>query len=92
MRVKFNRKGQQKKFFQKVFINLNCPSLIAFLQYGLDVPYSTLKNYFSESRLIPENFFKDLCYLSKINLESLDIVYLDENWGQVKGGKKSKRK
>ena len=84
-RVKF-RKGEQRKFVQKVLDNLNCPSLRAFLQFGLDVNYSTLKNYFVEDRLLPENLFKDMCYLAKVDIGNLNVEYLDENWGQIKGG------
>lgn len=89
-RVKF-KKQEQRKFIQNVLENINCPSLRAFLQFGLDVKYSTLKNYFVEERLLPEKLFKEMCYLSKISENNLEIVYLEKNWGQVKGGKKSRK-
>jgi len=89
-RIKF-KKGEQRKFIQRVLNELNCPSLRAFLQFGLDVPYSTLKNYFVEERLLPESLLRDMCYLSKMNIEKLDVEYLDENWGRVKGGRKSRK-
>ncbi len=81
-RVKF-RKGEQRKFLKSVLVNVNCPSLRSFVQFGFEVPYSTLKNYFNESRLLPESFFRDLCFLAKINCKSLDVMYLESNWGQV---------
>lgn len=87
-RVKF-KKGEQRKFIKDVLEKLNCPSLRALNQFGFDISYSTLKNYFVESRLLPEDFFRDLCYLAKINVDDLDVKFLEENWGQVKGGKGS---
>ena len=89
-RVKF-KKGEQRKFIQNVLSEINCPSLRAFLQFGLGVPYSTLKNYFVEVRLIPEDLFRDLCYLAKMKVEDLDVEYLGEHWGKVRGGKKGRK-
>lgn len=85
-RVKF-RKGFQRKFIQKVLNELNCPSLKELINRGFDIPYSTLKNYFSELRLIPFNLFEELCGIAKIDIKSLDIEILNSNWGQIKGGK-----
>ncbi|MCX6750060.1 MAG: hypothetical protein NTZ83_01240 [Candidatus Pacearchaeota archaeon] len=84
-RVKF-RKGEQRKFLKEVLEKINCPSLRE-LRNRLGVNYSTLKNYFNEERCLPENLFSDLLYISKINKERYLIEYLEENWGQVKGGK-----
>ena len=86
-RIKF-KKTEQRKFLKKILIKLNCPSLRALNQFGFEIPYSTLKNYFNESRLLPENLFRDLCYLTKIDPKNLNIKYLEKNWGQVLGGKK----
>ena len=86
-RVKFKKNGQ-KRFLKLVLKRLNCPSLRSLNQFGFGISYSTLKNYFSESRTLPENFFKDLCHISKINLKKFNFKYLDGNWGQIKGGKK----
>ena len=72
---------------KNVLEKLNCPSLRAFLQFGLGVPYSTLKNYFSEKRLIPKKVFEDMCKLANLNTDDFNVKYLDKNWGQVKGGK-----
>jgi hypothetical protein len=89
-RVKFIR-GAQRKFLQKVLEAINCPSLRELINRGFDVPYSTLKNYFSEKRLLPEDLFNSLCYVAKIDPDSLDVEFLDENFGKVKGGKKSRK-
>jgi len=85
-------KGMQRDFLKKVLFNLSCPSLRALNQFGLDLSYSTLKNYFNESRTIPLELFNNLCYLSKINKESLGFKIISGNWGQSKGGKISKRR
>jgi len=71
-RIKFNS-GEQRLFLKKVLEELNCPSLRALNQFGFEIPYSTLKNYFVESRVIPENFFNDLCYLAKIEKKKLNF-------------------
>jgi len=89
-RIKFN-KGQQRKFLKKVLEKINCPSLKELINRGFDIPYSTLKNYFNESRSLPEDLFNDLCYISKIKPSSLKIEILNKTWGQVKGGRKGKK-
>ncbi len=88
-RIKF-KKGEQRKFIKDVLKNINSPS-IKELANRLSINYSTLKNYIVEERLLPENIFDNLCFISKINKSELDVEYLEENWGQVKGGKISKR-
>lgn len=85
-RIQFE-KSQQRKFLKKVLKKTNCPNLRTFNQFGFDIPYSTLKNYLSEKRNLPENFFKELCKLAKIDTTKLKIKYLGKNWGQIKGGK-----
>lgn len=92
MRVKFEDRYGQKKFLNLVLKNLSCPSISAFDQFGFEIPYSTMKNYFSELRFLPKELFDNLCYLAKINPEDLKISFLDESWGKSKGGKKSKKK
>ncbi len=89
-RIQF-QKGQQKKFLQDILEKINCPSLRELINRGFDIPYSTLKNYFSEKRNLPEDFFKELCKLAKINSTKLKIKTLEKNWGQIRGGKKSKK-
>ncbi len=90
-RIQFKKDGLQRDFLQRVLVSINCPSLRELINRGFDVPYSTLKNYYSEQRLLPENLFKDLCYVAKIDESSLDVEYLESNFGQVKGGLKSKK-
>lgn len=84
MRVLF-KKGEQRKFLQKVLKNLACPTLNELRNRGFEINYSTLKNYFNESRTLPKELFLELCEISKIEPEAL---FLKENWGQVKGGKR----
>jgi hypothetical protein len=91
MRVKF-AKGGQRKFIDLVIEKVNSPSLRGLLQFGLNVPYSTLKNYYVEERLLSEELFLDLCGLARLDKDSFDVTLLEENWGKVKGGMKSKRK
>ena len=88
MRVKF-KKGKQRKFLKEVLEKLNCPNLRAFNQFGFEIPYSTLKNYYSEARNLPEKLFEDLILISKINKKEIEFELLEENFGQVLGGKKS---
>jgi len=86
MRIKF-KKGKQREFLNLAIKKLNCVSLRGILQFGLDASYDCLKNYYIERRLMNKDFFEDLCHLSKINVNDLKIDYLEDNWGQVKGGK-----
>lgn len=89
-RVKF-RKGQQKKFLKDVLNKINCPSLRELIRRGFDINYSTLKNYYNESRLLSEELFVSLCEVGKIDSSKLNVKYIEGNFGQIKGGKKSKR-
>jgi hypothetical protein len=89
-RIKF-WKGQQRKFFDLVIFNLNSPSLRGLIQFGLKINYQTLKSYYNENRTLPEDFFKDLCILGKIDEKNAKVRVLDENWGQRKGGKNSRK-
>ncbi|MEM3112941.1 MAG: hypothetical protein QXI33_00770 [Candidatus Pacearchaeota archaeon] len=91
MRVKFLEKNGQRKFMKDVLVSTNCPSLRSFGQFGLDIPYSTMKNYYSEKRIIPKNLFDKLCYMAKFNNKNFKIEFVSDYWGQSKGGKKSKR-
>lgn len=84
------KKHEQRKFLNLVIKKLDCISLRGILQFGFDIPYSSLKNYYIERRLLPKSFFLDLCYLAKIDSESLDVEYVKGNWGQIKGGRKKK--
>jgi len=89
-RVKFGQ-GEQKKFFKEVLEKINCPSLRELINRGFDIPYSTLKNYYSEVRLLPKDFFDKLCFISEIDFKKFKIEFLEENFGQIIGGKKSQK-
>ena len=88
-RVKFPP-GMQRNFLQNVLESINCPSLRELINRGFEIPYSTLKNYYSEQRLLPFDLFDKLCYLAKINKDKLNVEFLNSNFGQVLGGRKSK--
>lgn len=85
------KKGKQRKFLQSVLNKLNCVSLRSLNQFGFSIPYGTLKCYYTEKRLLPKSFFEQLCYLGKLNNKDFSFTILNENWGQIKGGKKNKR-
>jgi len=89
-RIRF-RKGEQRKFLDLVILNLDSPSLRGLLQFGFNVNYSTLKNYYCEDRLMPEDLFGDFCLVGRIEKGKFRFGFVDRNWGQVKGGKKKKR-
>ncbi len=86
-RVKF-KVGEQRKFLKEVLIKLNCPTLRAFEQFGFNIPYSTMKNYLAEERNLPENFFNELISLTKIEKKKFHFKILEDNFGQIIGGKK----
>ncbi len=90
MRIKF-RKGKQREFIDRVLRVCACPSLRELINRGIDVDHSSLKSYYSERRLLPKGLFEVLCELSDMNKDYFDFREIDENWGQVKGGKISKR-
>ena len=85
-RVKFYD-GEQRKFLDRVVLNLNCVSVRGILQFGVNIKYSTLKNYYIERRLLPSELFEDLCHIAKIEPRKLKVKIIDGNWGQVKGGR-----
>ena len=89
-RVKF-RKGLQRNFIQEVLKRINCPSLRELINRGIDINYSTLKNYYNEDRLISEGIFNELIGISGLNKSEFNFELIDENWGQVKGGKISRK-
>lgn len=86
MRIKF-KKGEQRKFIQKVLVISGCPSLSELRRRGFDINYSTLKNYFNEDRTLPENLFNELVEFGKLSKEDFVFEVLEENWGKIKGGK-----
>jgi hypothetical protein len=89
-RIKFF-KGEQRRFLDLCIEKLNLTSARGLLQYGFKTNYSSIKNYYCERRLIPSSLFYDLCYLSKINPETIKFEIINGNWGQSKGGKISRR-
>ncbi len=89
-RVSFE-KGRQREFLDFIVLKMNSPSLRGLLQFGFSLNYSTLKNYYNESRKMPLSFFEDLCTLAGFDLSEFNVKILDENWGRVKGGKIGKR-
>jgi len=90
MRIKF-KKGFQKKFLQEVLLKINCPSLRELRKRGFEVSYSSLKNYFTERRNLSLELFEQLLEVSGLNKKDFDYEVLDDNFGQIKGGKKSRR-
>ncbi len=91
MRIRFG-KGKQRKFLDLVIERLDAPSLRGILQFGFGVPYSTLKNYYNESRLLPEDLFDEFCEVARIDKGGLSFEFIEGSWGQVKGGRVGKRK
>jgi len=91
MRIKFN-KGKQKEFLNNCILKLHSLSLNSLLEFGITTTSSSLKNYYSERRLLPRELFEELCHLTKIDMENLNYQEFEENWGKSIGGKKSKRK
>jgi len=90
MRVKFE-KGKQREFLKEVLKRANSPSLRELRKRGLDVSYSTFKNYYNEDRTLPLDLFEQLLVLSNLNRNDFDFEILDDNWGRIKGGKKSRK-
>ncbi len=90
-RVKFVS-GGQRKFLDLVIERMNSPSLRGLLQFGFDVNYSTLKNYYVEARFLPKNLFEDFCEVAEIPKGELDSEVIRGNWGQKLGGSIGKRR
>jgi len=90
MRIKFE-KGKQRKFVDRIILETGCPSLKELINRGIDVNYQTLKNYYSERRLLPLELFEELCRISGIDKRELGFEMVEDNFGQIRGGKKSKR-
>jgi hypothetical protein len=84
-------KPTQKEFLKKILQETNCPSLRELKNRGFEISYSNLKNFNSERRLLPQEFFENLCKIANIKKENLKFEIIKENWGQSKGGKKSKK-
>ncbi len=90
MRIRFLKDGGQRAFLDEVIEKLNAPSLRGLLQFGFDVKYSTLKNYYVEDRLMPKGLVEDFCGIAGIDFGGLDVEEIGESWGKVLGGKVKK--
>ncbi len=91
MRIRFLKKGGQREFLDLVKEKLRVGSLRGLLQFGFDVPYSTLKNYYAGVRLMPRGLVEDFCGIAGLDFDSLGAEEVSENWGKIKGGKVGKR-
>jgi len=91
MRIRFLVEDGQRAFLDLVIERLRAPSLRGLLQFGFDVKYSTLKNYYAGVRLMGEDLVRDFCEVSGIDFGDLDVEVVGENWGKVLGGKVGKR-
>lgn len=89
-RIQFSN-GEQREFLDLVVKQLNCFSVRGLLQFGFEVNYSSLKNYYSGRRLIPKDLFDEFCHVAKINKNKLHFEIINGNWGQVKGGRIGKK-
>ena len=77
MRVKF-KSGEQRKFLELVVEKLNCVSIRGILERGFDIKYNSLKSYYTERRLLPEEFFRDL-YTELGKSYAKNIIGLDDD-------------
>jgi len=85
------QRGGQRLFLDLVILKLKSPSLRGLLQFGFDVPYSTLKNYYVGARLMPEELVRDFCDVAGLEFGGLDVEDVEDNWGKVLGGEVGKR-
>ena len=86
MRVKF-KKGKQREFLKQVILKIYCPSLRVLKQYGININYQTLKSYYAETRTLPLDLFENLCKLGGIDKKEIKFKMIEDNYGQVRGGK-----
>jgi hypothetical protein len=90
MKVKF-KKNKQREFIKKVIESSNSFSLRE-LARRLEVNYASLKNNFVERRLLGEDLFDQLCFVGEVDKNKFKVDFVEENWGQVLGGRCGKRK
>jgi hypothetical protein len=90
MRIKFMR-NKQREFLDLVLEKSNCPSLRELMKRGFDVSYSSLKNYYVGRRFLSKELFEELCSFAGLNKSNISYEIIENNWGQVKGGKKSRK-
>jgi len=84
-------KGKQRKFIDDVLTKTACPSL-GELSKRVGMNYQTLKNFYSERRVLPLELFGVLLGLSNLNRDNFKCQEIPENLGQICGGKKSRKK
>jgi len=89
MKIKF-AKGKQREFLKLILEKLNCPSLRE-LSNRININYSTIKNYYIERRFLGEELFDTLCILAGLNKNNFNYNPVEDNFGQIKGGRKSRR-
>ncbi len=92
MRIRFLKKGGQRVFLNLVIVKLKSPSLRGLLQFGFNIKYSSLKNYYSEVRLMPKDLVLDFCEVAGVEFGGLSVEEVGENWGKIKGGRIGKRR
>lgn len=90
MRIKF-RKGEQRKFINSVMKLTGSPTLKELINRGIDVKYSSLKNYHTERRLLPGYLFEELLKIARLDKKDFSFKNIENNFGQIIGGKKSKK-
>lgn len=83
-RVRLN-KGQQKGLIIGLAKKLGSVRKVAD---KFNLPYSTMKNYFEEVNLLPEDLFYKILNMLNIKKEGLKVNYLSFNWGRILGGKR----
>jgi hypothetical protein len=88
MRSKDRRIRLQKGVQRQIILDLSeKEGSIKKLAVKIKIPYSTLKNYVLEDRMLPESLFEKLIKMTKNPTEKINVSYLDYNWGQIIGGK-----
>jgi hypothetical protein len=77
----------QKDFLDQCILNVGAVSLRGLLDFGFNVSYSSLKNYYTGRRFFPRDFFENLCVICNFNKDDVSFEVLKSNWGQIKGGR-----
>ena len=87
-RIYFKIEKCRDLFFQKVLISYNLNNWNE-LVLKFNIPRSMLSKYRDGSLTIPKKIYEDLIKNLNENDEeyfSNNILFLDENWGRIKGG------
>jgi hypothetical protein len=85
------QRGKQKELIErtKYRLQISWNKLAKILGIGENYLLNELRN---EQRTLSEEIYKKLCYLSKLNYDEFIVERLNENWGQIKGGKSVKNR